>query len=96
MPLATFTLNTSSATKIAARKGRRQRQWLSIQNNGPGDVRLGIGVSAITTSKGLLVEEGCDCYISNEDHAAPAAGEVWAIGVTGAAVVDVTEGGGAV
>lgn len=91
--LTTFTLNTSTATKIAAASSRSRRAWVRIQNDGPGAIRVGIGVSAITGSVGDLLGEGLGAYISNEDHAAPATEPIWAIGITGAAKVHVTEGG---
>lgn len=91
--LNTITLNTSTATKIAIASSRSRRAWVRIQNDGPGDVRIGIGVANITASRGDLLGEGLGAYISNEDHAAPATEAIWAIGVTGAAVVHITEGG---
>lgn len=91
--ITSFTLTTHTPTLVAARRSRSQRQWVRIQNDGPGDVRIGIGVSAITSSKGDILGEGIGCYISNEDHASPATEAIYAIGRTDAAVIHVTEGG---
>jgi hypothetical protein len=84
-----ITLNTSAATLILTEKGRHLRGGFSLTCEGPGYCRW--GDASVSASVGDPLVAGEIVSVTNEDHATPAQGPIYAIGVGGNCVIQLQE-----
>lgn len=82
-------LNTSTKTLLLPERERHLRGGFTITCEGPGYCRW--GGEEITGSIGDALNIGEIVSVTNEDHASPARGPVYAIGIGGNCVLVITE-----
>lgn len=89
MKTTKFTLNTSTPTLILPERQRHVRGGFTITPEGPGYCRW--GDSSVSATVGDPIDAGEMVSVTNEDHASPAKGPIYAIGVGGNCVIQVNE-----